>query len=154
MNGGASKKQNGAPSDAWPTTTATTAEGWSEQVQQAETASAHEDDGGWGDAPADTKETKTTEQADAGGWGSAPAAKASAPAAMGAWGKPRPNFAAATTQAPAPVKTSAPAQAPPKPAAPAPVQEQVPTPAAPAPEPAATAPPASKPKMTWAQIAK
>lgn len=135
---GANKKQNGAPSDAWPSTTATTTEGWTNQVQQAEAASAHEDDGGWGE-PADTKST-----ADDGGWG-APAPveeKPVKPVAMGAWGKPRP----------APAQKEAPKEAPKEVVQEAPKEEAAPEPAAT--EPAAPAPPAAKPKMTWAQIAK
>lgn len=144
---GANKKQNGAPSDAWPTTTATSTEGWNEQVQQAETASAHEDDGGWGDA-AETKTTTT--DANDGGWGepAAPATeKTIKPVAMGVWGKPRP-APAAQKKAPKPAR-----QAPPKEAPKEAPKEEAPKEEA-APEPAAPAAPAAKPKMTWAQIAK
>jgi hypothetical protein len=123
VNGGA--KKSDAPIDAWPTTTATTADGWSSQVEQAEAASAHGDEDGWGE-PAQP-EPKIEE----------PVA-APEPVKRGAWGKELPKSVQPPKQAAAPV-----AAAPPPAAAPA-------APAA----PLAPAAPAPKPKMTWAQIAK
>lgn len=147
MNGGA-KKTDG-PSEGWPTTTATTIDGWSSQVEQAEAASAHEDDGGWGDAPA-SEPAKTEE----------PAAPVEAPKEVkepvkrGAWGKELPkSMQSPKPPAPAPAAPAAAPAAPVAAAIAAPVAAPSPPPPAPV-AAAAPAAPAPKPKMTWAQIAK
>lgn len=153
VNGNGAKKSDG-PADAWPTTTATTSEEWNNQVEQSEAASAHEDDGGWGDEPA--KETPAPTKPESSKVDFAAAAAKSVEqaknTAAGAWGAGKPKSLskqAPPTPAAAPVAPVAAAPAAPAPVAAAPVA--APTPVA---APAVPAVPAAKPKMTWAQIAK
>ncbi|WWC67514.1 uncharacterized protein I206_101422 [Kwoniella pini CBS 10737] len=110
VNGSSKAPQNGE----FPTTTATTTEGWANQVQQATSADEQEQE--TNDAVADT--SKGDDFSASGGWGDAPAPKELAKAAKAGgkgWQK--------EIEKPVQVASS-------------------------------SVPPAAKPKLTWAQIAK